>query len=185
MCSLLALMALCSVLPSCGRDGERTAAPCDQECRDNTALRGFRETLKLAYNLTLQGNPVGEQDETTPCPLGGTARVFGSASSNAAQGATDVNLSYELESCGYFEIDEEPPENYSLFLSGTVTQVGVIAVQPSSTTALVISSDALSLLGAVYDPPEVYEERDCELQLGQDGDHVSGVLCGRIVGVDL
>src|SRR5262245_58145120 len=38
--------------------------PCDDACTDGIALRSVRETMKLVYNLTLQGNDVGEQDET-------------------------------------------------------------------------------------------------------------------------
>src|SRR5262249_1787750 len=74
----------------CGRSaGNKPAAPpCDQKCADGNAIRAYREMLKLMYNVTLQGKPVGPQDQTAPCPLGGTARVFGNATSNALQGAT-------------------------------------------------------------------------------------------------
>ena len=53
--------------------------PCDAECQDQIALRSLREGMKLVYNLTLQGKPVGPQDATVPCPLGGSAHVFNAA----------------------------------------------------------------------------------------------------------
>ena len=81
--------------------------------------------------------------------------------------------------------DEEPEENHNLTLTGIITQQGVIAVQPSVTTALLMSSEALTLTGTVYDPPIPYSADACELSLSQSGDDLSGTICGRPAGVDL
>ncbi len=51
------------------------------------------------------------------------------------QGATLVDLTYQFASCKYIERDDEPDENYAITLNGTITQQGVIAVQPSATSA--------------------------------------------------
>ena len=169
----------------CGADDPPPSPPCEQECRDGNALLALRHTLKLVYNLTLQGNPVGAQDETTPCPMGGQARVFGEATSNALQGAIEVQLTYELVECGYMERDDEPEENYDMSFDGTVEQDGTIAVQPGITTALVMASEAITLSGTVYDPPIEYREEDCPVQLGQSGNQLSGTICGRDAGTDL
>lgn len=169
----------------CGDDTAPPAPPCHEECQDRVALRALRETLKLVYNLTLQGNPVGAQDETTPCPQGGSAHVFGTATSNAVQGATDLSLSYELEACAYLQRDDHPDENYDVVLTGTVVQSGTLAVQPTATTALVMSSDAITVEGTVYDAPIAYLADACAAELGQNGDHLSGTLCGRSAGLDL
>ena len=75
-----------------------------------------------------------------------------------------------------------PNENYSLVMTGRVTQQGTLAVQPSSTTALLIDSEALSVSGTVYDPPLAYELSDCKLSVAQQGNRVSGVICGRNAG---
>ncbi len=169
----------------CGSEQADPSPPCEQECKDANAMRAVRETMKLVYNLTLQANPVGEQDELTPCPQGGGARVFGEASSDPMQGATLVDLTYQFVNCKYIERDDEPDENYAITLNGNVTQQGIIAVQPSATSALIIRSEALSLAGTVYDPPLAYEESDCVVELGQSGNQVSGTICGRVAGVDL
>jgi hypothetical protein len=158
---------------------------CDEACQHDTAARAVREMLKLAYNLTLQANPVGPQDETTPCPAGGSARVSGEATSDARQGATLVRLDYDFSGCVYLQRDEEPHENYLMELSGTIHQEGTFAVQPNATTAVIMSGDDLSLRGSVYDPPLAYEQRGCALRFGQSGDRLSGRLCGKIVGADL
>jgi hypothetical protein len=117
--------------------------------------------------------------------LGGTAHVFGEATSNSMQGSSIVSLTYELEGCAYLELDEEPDENYTMTLTGVITQEGILAVQPTATTALLISSDSVTFSGSVYDPPVDYEEAECEVVLGQDGHELSGMICGRQAGVRL
>lgn len=183
--TVTAMLAL--LLAACGSDvGEApTSPPCDDECRDRVALRAVREMTKLAYNLLLQGNPVGMQTEGGPCPLGGFVFVFGEASSNAEQGATVVDLAYGFEDCAYLEIDDEPDETYRMTLTGFLTQNGTLAAQPSATTALIMKSDSMTMNGTVYDPPLAYGEEGCALELGQNGNDLSGLMCGREVGVDL
>jgi len=173
---------------ACGSSGNNTAdaaPPCDQTCQDAIALRSLREGMKLLYNLKLQGQPVGPQDATVPCPLGGSAHVFGTATSNAVQGATDVQLTYALDHCAYSQTDTDPLRNYSVTINGTVTEAGTIAVQPSSTTALVLASDALDLTGTVHVPTVVYTAAACKLAVSQNGSTLSGQLCGRTTGVTL
>lgn len=172
------------LLLACQNEPE-PSPPCRDECMDGIALRSLRETMKLAYNLTLQGNDVGEQDETTDCPLGGSARVFGTATSEPVHGATEVDLTYELRSCAYIERDEEPEESYEMTIDGVITQTGIMAVQPTATTALLMQSDAVTLDGNVYDPPREFHEADCVVDLAQNGNDLSGVFCGREAGVDL
>ncbi len=159
--------------------------PCDQACQDTTALRAFRETVKLVFNLTLQGKPVGNQDATTPCPMGGTAHITGTASSNALQGTTEVRLTYVLDHCGYTRKDTDPKQTYAMTFTGTVSEQGTLAVQPNSTTAIELSSDSVTFSGTVYDAPIDYEEMSCAVQLGQSGGALSGKMCGRDVGVSL
>jgi hypothetical protein len=180
-----ALCAFSLVLALGCQDEPPEPPPCDDACTDGIALRSLRETMKLVYNITLQGNPVGEQDESTACPLGGEARVFGTATSNPVHGATEVDLTYELDDCRYLELDDEPVETYGMQISGTVTQSGVLAVQPTATTALLMQSDSVSLEGSVFDPPRAFNEENCVLDVVQNGNDLSGLFCDREVGVDL
>jgi hypothetical protein len=179
-CAAFALLA-------CGNVGPKPApAPaCDSLCEDSIGLRALRETIKLVYNLTLQGNPVGAQDETTDCPESGNARVFGNATSDATVGATQLQLGYTFTACTYQRVNATPEENYRMTLSGSLTENGVLAVQPTATTALEIRSDDFSLDGTVYDPPHDYAQDHCVLNLFQDGNTFSGTLCGKAVGVSL
>lgn len=173
---------------ACGSSGNNTAdaaPPCDQACQDGIALRSLREGMKLLYNLELQGKPVGPQDATVPCPLGGSAHVFGTATSNAVQGSTEVQLTYALAHCAYSQKDTDPLRNYSVTINGTVTEAGTISVQPTATTALVISSDALDLTGTVHVPTVDYAAGACKLAVSQNGNTLSGQLCGRTAGVTL
>jgi hypothetical protein len=153
--------------------------PCDQLCLDGIAVAGMRLTLKQIFNQTLQGKPVGAQDAHYDCPLGGTAHVFGTASSNAIQGATDVNLTYELDGCVLIDRDTDPKGNYHLTTTGQVKQVGTLAVQPTATTSIGTQSEAITVTGTVYDPPVPYEQKACKLLTTQDGNKLTGTICGR------
>jgi hypothetical protein len=176
-------------LAACGSNAGRSPPPpppCDQKCADSDALRAFREMLKLVYNVTLQGKPVGQHDESTPCPFGGTARVFGTATSNAVQGSTELQLTYEFHACHYQRTDTDADQTYSITLDGSASESGTIAVQPSSTTSLAFKSDAMKWSGTVHDgPPKDFNENACALELVQNGNHLSGKLCGRDAAVDL
>jgi hypothetical protein len=169
----------------CGSEGSAAQAPCEERCQDNVAIRAVRETMKFMYNITLQAKPVGAQDYSADCATSGSARIFGDASSVPEQGATEVELTYEFEECGYLERDDERDENYSVTISAVLTQRGTLAVQPSATTAIVIATDSLTLTGTVSDPPIDYQALACELTLAQNGDEVSGTICGREAGIEL
>ncbi len=158
--------------------------PCDEECKDGVAIKAIRETTKLAFNLTFQGKPVGTHDLTTPCPLGGAARVFGTATSNALQGATEVKLTYVLAECKYLFKDDDAEDNYSMTLTGTMTQEGILAVQPTATSAIIMKSELMKMTGTVYDPPLDYAA-ECPVELGQNGNKLTGKICGREAQTDL
>lgn len=153
--------------------------PCDQLCLDGIAVLGMRLTLKQIFNQTLQGGKVGKQDAKYVCPLGGTAHVFGTATSNPIQGATQVDLTYELDGCVLIGRDTDPKSNYHLTTSGTLKQLGTLAVQPTATTSLGLQSDAITITGTVHDPPVPYEQKACKLVTLQDGNKVTGTVCGR------
>ena len=173
----------CCATPACSSGPKPPPPPpCDDACKDGVALRATREMMKLVFNLTFQGKPVGSYDKTIPCIRGGKARIFGNATSNAVQGATDVDLTFVFEQCAYLQKDTDPKNVYDMTVTGTITEKGTLAVQPTSTTALVIQSDAVTLDGTVYDPPEPYEATSCPLDVLQDGGHVGGTMCGRQVG---
>ncbi len=158
--------------------------PCDEKCQDGIAVKALREMMKLAFNLTFQGKPVGEHDLSTPCMFGGSARVHGTATSNAIQGATEVRLTYVFTSCGYQFEDDDLDDNYEMTLDGTITQEGIIAVQPSAASAVVMKSDAMKLTGTVYDPPIDYAA-ECPVELGQNGNTVTARICGRDAKAEL
>jgi len=184
--SLVALVAwLSAANAGCSSDDEPgAAAPCEQTCQDAVALRAVRETMKFMFNITLQAQPVGAQDVTEDCATSGSAHIFGEASSVPEQGATLVDLTYDFHDCGYLERDSERDENYSVTISAVLTQRGTLAVQPSATTAIVIESDSLTLSGTVSDPPIDYAVTQCAFTLAQNGDELSGTICGREAGID-
>lgn len=158
--------------------------PCDDKCKDGIAVKATREVMKLAFNLTFQGKDVGEHDLSTPCMFGGTARVYGTATSNAIQGTTEVKLTYVFTTCGYQVTDDDLEDNYELTIDGTISQEGILAVQPSASSAVIMKSPAIKLSGTVYDPPLDYAAT-CPIELGQNGNTLSAKICGRDATADL
>lgn len=179
LCSLLALVGAAS----CGGPKPAPPASCDASCQDTVAIRGLRETMKLAYNLTVQGKPVGDVDVKVPCLRGGSARVHGNGSSNALQGTTEVHLTFELDRCAYQQKDPTPENNYDLTVSGTIAEDGALSAAAGSTTALVLKGADLSVTGTVYDPALPYDANACALEAVQDGNHLGGTFCGRKVTI--
>ncbi|MFO0641210.1 MAG: hypothetical protein U0183_18445 [Polyangiaceae bacterium] len=178
-----------SAISACGTSSDTPVdagpPPCDTVCQDETAVRAIRETMKLVYNLTLQGKPVGKQDQAIACPKGGRAYVYGEASSNAEQGTTAVSLTYEAEACGYQQRDDDVEETYDLVLQGKIQQDGVLAVQPGSSTALVMKSESITVSGTIREPAIPYRIEGCKLEMTQNGNRLTATVCGRTVGVDL
>jgi hypothetical protein len=184
VCSLAIVVEAIGI--GCGGAGSNpTSPPCDQSCMDDVAITSFRDVLKLAFNLTLQGKPVGGQDASAPCPLGGSVHITGTATSNADQGTTTVDLTYVLKECAYSQVDTDPTQTFSMTLTGTATETGMLSAQPSSTTALEIQSSSMTLSGTVYAPALAYDAGACAIMLGQDGSDIGGTLCGRPVGASL
>ncbi len=185
---MLFALVCCLGSSACGAGSHpAAAAPCDEACQDNVAVRGVRTVLKYAFNFTVQGRPVGAQDAKTDClPFNGTqgsAHVVGDATSNAVQGASFIDLSFDFQTCNYSAPpDPEAAQNFTVTLAGVISERGTLAVQPSSTTALLLHSDALDITGTVYDPPLDYAATGCVLDLNQNGNDVAGTLCGRTVG---
>jgi hypothetical protein len=168
---------------ACGGNPPAAPPPCDQTCLDGTALRSLRETMRVAYNGTLMGGPVGAQDATFDCLMNGTAHVFGTASSQPEQGSTFVTLTYEFHACLHAAVPNPTADrNYVMLLDGTATEDGTIAVQPTATTSLQIQSQDMTFAGQVSDPPVDYAESNCAVDVLQDGGSVSGFLCGRMAG---
>lgn len=186
LASLVTLVAL-GALAGCSATAATPPPPppCDLACQDDKAVHALREMLKLAFNYTLQGKPVGAHDESTDCPMGGKVRVAGTASSNALQGATEVDLVVTFDACRYLQKGDDPEENYDMTVTGVISEKGTLAVQPSATSAVTFKSDAVTLSGEVYDPAIPYTAEACPLELGQNGSRIDGLLCGRKVTADL
>jgi hypothetical protein len=129
------------------------------------------------------GNDTGPQDATYTCLQNGTAHIFGTATSRAEQGDTMVDLTYVFTACLHVGVPNPAPErNYAMVLDGTATERGIIAVQPTATTSLAIKSDTMSFVGKVNDPPLDYVAPDCPVDVSQDGNTLSGLICGRMAG---
>ena len=187
--AIVAVAAALALTTGCASKSPPPSPPCEQECKDAVALRALREMMKYAFNLIVQGRPVGPQDGVTDLFLSGTARIFGVVTADPLQGVTKVeHLTYVFTNANYGTKEDEPDENYDVVLDGTLTQEGIIAVQPSATTAVRIRGTDVRLAGKVYDPPLDYgppldyAEPGCVVDVTQSGNDVAGNFCGRKAG---
>jgi hypothetical protein len=120
------------------------------------------------------------QDASATCLMNGAVQIAGDAGSNPDQGATTVDLNYVFDGCFYQPAKSATHDrNYAMKLNGTVTESGTLSVQPTSTTSLVIRGDDFSFEGTVDDPAVEYRETGCAVDVAQNGNAVSGTLCGR------
>jgi hypothetical protein len=195
-----ALAAMFASTGGCASPSPPASPTCEQDCQDGVALRALRETMKYAFNLIVQNQPVGPQDGGVDLVLGGKVRVFGVATADPLQGVSNVDLTYVFTNVHNLRKDDAPEQNYDVTIDGTLTQNGHIAVQPSSTTALIIATVAedagadggtrVTIVGKVYDPPLDYvarpdagaAESECTVAVNQSGNNVSGYFCGRKAG---
>jgi hypothetical protein len=184
------LLGAMSLATGCGASKAPEPPPaCGRDCQDNIALRALRETTRFLYNRHLQGKPTGPQDVSAACPLGvGTIHIAGDAMSDASLGTTRVNLTYEFDKCATRAINATPERNYALLLSGTLVEHGLL-VMGTGTTAVDFTADMMSFVGTVYDPEQVYNEEppvdagpDCAVHASQNGNNVTGDVCGRPAG---
>jgi hypothetical protein len=184
----LAAAALLSPLALASCSGPSTPEPpppaaCAQDCQDAVVVRALRETIRIAFNLGLQGEPVGEQDKTLPCPEGGKVHITGTATTDASTGTNIIDLTYDFAGCRAIKTLSGRDGTYDITWTGVVVESGKISNLSGSTTALVFSCDSLVFTGNITDsaPPLAVEDA-CKLTLTQDGSTLSGTLCGRKTG---
>jgi hypothetical protein len=167
------------VLAACG-SSTPPAPPttCDTACADGIVLYALRQTMMLIYNETVLGHEAGALDGGGEC-LTGTAAAGGTALPDGGVAAIGVSLSYDFGACRLLRRETTPGHDYDLTFAGTVSQEGTIAVLNTSTMTLAIKSDALSFSGTVYDPPVHCEGSSCVVDVKQNGNDVTGTICGR------
>jgi hypothetical protein len=151
-----------------GSSGDSDGSACDQGCLDDGTGYGIIETLRFLYNANLAGRPVGTQNVSASCPLGGGAVITGTTSFDSFNGITGVNLTFSASSCRHSD-----GSIFDLTLTGAVNQSGTFS---NISTALSYSSTALAISGSVYG--EIVVET-CSLSIARSDSSVTGVLCGR------
>jgi hypothetical protein len=105
--------------------------------------------------------------------------IVGEVESNAMLGTSQVNLTYTFTDCQNPSPKSTTPErNYNLTMNGAVSENGMLAMG-GPTTSLVLMGTGIGFSGTVYDPAVDYSQKDCELSGNQDGNNVTGTLCGR------
>jgi hypothetical protein len=181
-----AFFASAALSLGCGGNPPAAPATCDQACEDGIALRALRAGMRFAFNYVIAAMPVGKQDAMAPCIPSGSVHIVGTADSNAMLGTSELDLTYTMTNCKIPAPKSTTPDrNYSLTVNGAIHEKGQLAMG-GPTTALVFTGTDLTFAGTVYDPPLPYDEPkpmqpNCTLSASQDGNNMTGTLCGREV----
>jgi hypothetical protein len=147
---------------------------CDQGCQDYLVAWALDDTLWFAWNQKLAGQPVGMQDATASCALGGTVHITGSDAVTPS-GATTTDLVFSFEDCA------NAREAYDLTFTGEVTMEGTFDPDIEF-AALTFAVPALEVRGSlkILDDPPI--DQSCPVNFGQQGTGEAFELAGRICG---
>jgi hypothetical protein len=180
-----ALLSFTAVVTAalCAGCGSSSAPPaptpaCEQACEDGIALYALRQTMRLVYNEGLTGGTPGAQDAGAEC-LTGTATVSGVAVPDGGVGSVGVSLAYDFQGCEYLAKSSTPGRCFDLTFTGAFTETGTLAVQGTATMALEIDGAEITITGTVNDPPIDYVAPRCSVSMTQNGNDLSGTICGR------
>ena len=171
------LCAGCGVTDDTPSGGDTTTVACAQACKDNRTSAGVIDVLNFLYNQTFAGQPVGAQDLTAACALGGSVHITGSNGYDSGTGVITLNLSYDMTSCAASD------SAYNLTFGGAVSQSGTLEQQGQ--ISIVYYSAALEFDGTVNGT--AVTDSDCSLALQEQRNsdntnyRVSGNLCDRPV----
>jgi len=186
LASLLSLVGLGAGCLTTSRDGSslptntggsgssRYVPPkCDQGCQDYLVAWALDDTIWFLWNQKLAGRPVGAQDISGACPLGGSVHVTGTDS--VADGTTTTDIVFELDGCEYND------QLFDLTFTGSVSMEGSLN-GTAMTTAEVFSATELSVQGSLdwLDDPTI--DQSCEVTFSQQGAGDSSELAGRVCG---
>jgi hypothetical protein len=159
---------------SSGGTGHAYVPPtCDQGCQDYLVGWALDDTIWFLWNQKLAGHPVGVQDITGACPLGGSVHVTGMDS--VADGTTTTDVQFQLTAC------ENSNRQYDLTFSGNVSMQGSFN-GATNFTAEVFSAPGLDVSGALHwlDDPAI--KQACDVTVSQKGGGMSSALNGRVCG---
>jgi hypothetical protein len=147
---------------------------CDQGCQDYLVAYALNDTLWFAWNQKLAGKPVGMQDTTASCALGGSVHITG-FDEVLASGATSTDMLFSFADCA------NANQTYDLTFSGEVSMEG--SLDPNvDFAALTFSVPQLEVRGALdwLDDPEI--DQSCPVNFSQQGTGDSFALAGRVCG---
>ena len=157
------------VLPACAADDH-------QYEQDQMLIYGVLDTEVFLYGQQLVGLPVGAQDVTAACPLGGSVHIFGTTMDD---GVANVALTFSLADCS------NAGSGYDLTLTGDLAFEG--SFSSDGYKALSTTSAELAAQGTVQAGAESAQlDERCALAVTDRGEAgqvsvVSGEWCGRYV----
>jgi hypothetical protein len=133
------------------------------------------DTIWFLWNQKLAGRPVGVQDISGACPLGGSVHITGM--DGVADGTTNTDIQFQLDGC------ENSNRQYDFTFTGSVSMVGTFN-GATNTTAELFSAPGLMVAGPLHwlDDPAI--DQSCDVSFTQRGGGDTFALSGRVCGRD-
>jgi hypothetical protein len=151
-----------------------------QVSRDQIVAWGMMGGIEDLFSQNLEGQPVGPQDISAECPLGGQVHITGTL--DQADGSA-ADLTFDLSGCQVQRSSLGGAVSASLTLSG---QVHMIRTPAGLYGTIDYHSDGLQIKGDIESrPDEASVDHDCvysaKLSDSEAVGSVAGELCGRPV----
>lgn len=179
--------AYCPSGNACGTAAENVcrAQTCDQACQDAIVAYAIDDTIWLLNNEDLAGIPVGNQDKTAACPLGGTVHITGTTGASSSTAIETLSLTFDLQACAHSNT------TYSLAFTGKLSATGTFSTDHTGPNAVTFASSSLTITGKVQPSgvAAVAVSETCPVSLtdayrqvaGETG-WLNGEICGRTAG---
>lgn len=173
-------MAIAGLLAGLISNCDRPDVNFPQASRDRIVAWGIMGGLEDLYSRNLSGRPVGPQDISAECPLGGQVHVNGTLDQPDGSAA---DLVFELTDCKIQRSSSSGAVSASLTLSG---QVGMKRTPEGMYGSIDYQSEGLRIRGNIKSlPDEASVSHDCgwsaTVSDTQAVGSVAGELCGRPV----
>jgi len=193
--SLFCAFMISAVISGCGSSGSSSpssntpAAPAEfsQSLLDSDTVWAINNGTMQIYNDNLAGHPVGTQNLTANCPLGGTVQITGTTQFSNNTGITTVNLTHAMTNCRVTKTSASGT-TVTLTLTGSVEQTGGFNAS-TGFQSVNYQSQTLAMTGTAHRngyTDAAVNNPDCAYSgsnTSSDGStsSTSGSVCGRAV----
>ena len=174
--SLICISVIFLVTFACTTEEEESSY--SQDLIYSDTVWGIMTGIGDIYNQNLAGKPVGYQNISTFCPLGGNVTITGTTGYSSTTGITTVTLNYSMTNCVVSHM--AGAISATLTLDGTLDENGSFSDDFTSLTYL---ANNLSMSGTLQREgyPDGLIDEICDVNINRTSSGVSAEICDTMV----